>query len=190
MFWGSPVCLGTPSPAVLQGCPPFHCLRFETCRSRWVLARLQAGGTREFPPPRDAGRQLQAHGAHDPPVLRCWVPGKSLWRRVPPARKSLGTGPEPGFPVPPQAPLPTRKGPCAGTRAPRPRPTPARQAAAGHWARADAAQAAGVRAGLTRPPEGRRHGHRGHRARTRSGPWPCGGPLRARPRLARREALT
>lgn len=130
-------------------------LRFETCCSRRVLAGFQAGGTREFPPSR--GTLATAPSPRRPPrprppVLRYWDPGESRWRRVPPARKSLRTGPEPGFPVPPQALLPAPKGPCAGTRAPRPRPTPARQAAAGHWARVDATQAAGVRAELTRRP--------------------------------------
>lgn len=74
MFWGSPIYRGTPFPAVLLGCRLFPRLRFETCCGRRVLAGLQAGGTREFPPspgtPADSPRRPR------PPALRCWNPGE------------------------------------------------------------------------------------------------------------------
>lgn len=159
MIRGSPICSGTPSPAVLPAGP-----RFETCCSRgcWPGSRHRQVAHTEFSQPRDAGRQHQALCALDPrsphPPLPPPGPGRfsPATRLSPQALHSLRTGPEPGFPGSAPAPLCPRKGPCASTRAPRPQPTPARQAAAaGHWARADVAQAAGARLGWTQPPAGR-----------------------------------
>lgn len=155
-------------------------LRFETCCSRRVLARHEQVAHAEISPPRDAGRQTAPSLCTlDPRSSASGTPATPP-RRVPPARKSLRTGPQPGFPVPPQPCCPLGRGPRACcTRAPRPQPTPARQAAAGHWARADGAQAAGARAGLTQPPEGRGVTGRGLTLAGRR--WRL---LRARARLA------
>lgn len=140
--------------------------------SRWHTLRSPGPGT-----PADRPPQASAPSTLGPPL-----PGPRRLPRSASHQPERATAPGPSH-APrfrPSPAVPSEEGPRACcTRAPRPQPTPARQAAAGHWARADGAQAAGARAGLTQPPEGRGVTGRGLTLAGRR--WRL---LRARARLA------
>lgn len=131
MFWDSPICQGTNPLSLLYSTVVclFPSLQFETCSSRRVLPGVAAGGggTRVFPLAR--GRRQAVLGALDPQPFASRTPASLSRDASHQPERASALGPSQASRFRPSPAAPTLGSSMQGLGAPRPRSTPACQAA-------------------------------------------------------------